>query len=386
MANTKLRKAKEKKNDEFYTQYTDIQKEINAYLEYDSDVFKGKTVLLPCDDPEWSNFTKFFAQNFEKFGLKKLISTSYANDKKETVLIQLSLFEENSPQFDKNKTTQHGKVFILEKDTNKSGRIDINDIEWKYLKGDGDFRSDEVKKLRDEVDIIITNPPFSLFREFINWIFEGKKEFIIVGNQNAINYKELFPSLMNNSVWTGYNYGSQNFIVPKEFEKNNTYYGDDGNKYAKFGNICWFTNIEHGRRHQPLQLMTLEDNLKYSKHKEIKNKGYCKYQNIDGIEVPYIDAIPSDYNGIMGVPITFMLKYNPNQFKVLGNADIGIVPKAWKGMNKEFVNLYYKQGNTGSIREGNPLACYINHDGLAIIPFKRIIIENIEMEDKKDGN
>ena len=379
--NKSLTKAKKVGNDEFYTQYSDIQKEMNAYLEYNPDVFKDKTILLPCDDPEWSNFTKFFAQNFEKFGLKKLISTSYANDKKETVLVQLSLFEKKSPQFNKDKTDKHGKVFILEKDNNKSGRIDINDIEWKYLKEDGDFRSDEVKKLRDEADIIITNPPFSLFREFINWIFEGKKDFIIVGNQNAINYKELFPSLMNNSVWTGYNYGSQDFLVPKEFEKNNTYYGSDGNKYAKFGNICWFTNIEHGRRHQPLQLMTMEDNLKYSKHKEIKNKGYCKYQNIEGIEVPYIDAIPSNYKGIMGVPITFMLKYNPNQFKVLGNADIGIVPKEWKGMSKEFVDLYYKQGNTGSIREGNPLACYINHEGLAIIPFKRIIIENIEMED-----
>ena len=149
--NKNLKKASKSKSDEFYTQFTDIQKEVNAYLEYNPDVFRNKTILLPCDDPEWSNFTKFFAQNFEKFGLKKLISTSYANDKKNEVLVQLSLFEKESPKFDKSKTNSHGKIFTLDRDTNKSGKIDINDLEWNYLKGDGDFNSEEVKKLRDEV-------------------------------------------------------------------------------------------------------------------------------------------------------------------------------------------------------------------------------------------
>ena len=152
-----LSEAKTAKNDEFYTLYADIQKEINPYLEYDPDVFRGKTVLLPCDDPEWSNFTRFFAQNFETFGLKKLISTSYASDKKKIVYGQLSLFEMNSPQFDAQKTNSHGKIFTLSKDTNKSGAIDIDDLEWSYLEGDGDFRSEEVTQLRDEADIIITN-------------------------------------------------------------------------------------------------------------------------------------------------------------------------------------------------------------------------------------
>ena len=155
MANKNLSNAKNAKNDEFYTQYADIQKEVNAYIDYDADVFRGKTVLLPCDDPEWSNFTKFFAQNFQRFGLKKLISTSYAADNKGFI-----------------NTEAKGKVFELDHDTNGNGKIDIEDLEWKYLEGDGDFRSEEVKLLRDEADIIITNPPFSLFREFLAWILE----------------------------------------------------------------------------------------------------------------------------------------------------------------------------------------------------------------------
>jgi hypothetical protein len=155
---------------------------MNAYLEYNPDVFRGKTILLPCDDPEWSNFTKFFAQNFETFGLKKLISTSFANESKSVKVenYQPTLFETQSPQFDENKTRKKGKIFILEKDKNLNGKIDIEDLEWKYLEGDGDFRSDEIKKLRDEADIIITNPPFSLFREFVAWIMEGNKQFIMI--------------------------------------------------------------------------------------------------------------------------------------------------------------------------------------------------------------
>lgn len=199
-----LGNARKNKNDEFYTQFSDIQKEMNAYLEYDPNVFKNKTILLPADDPEWSNFTKFFAQNFERFGLKKLISTSYAYEsKKITEPYQLSLFESESPKFDKDKTKVRGKIFVLDKDENKSGKIDIEDLQWDYLEGDGDFRSDEVKKLRDESDIIITNPPFSLFREFVNWILEKDKKFIIIGHQNATSYKEIFPLIKDNKIWLG---------------------------------------------------------------------------------------------------------------------------------------------------------------------------------------
>lgn len=194
MANTNLKEAKAAKNDEFYTQFHDIEVEMNAYLEYDSDVFRGKTILLPCDDPEWSNFTRFFAAKFDELGLKKLISTSYAPDsKKMKLLAEPTLFEIEAPQFDKTKTSVKGKIFILKKDKSGDGRINIDDLEWEYLDGDGDFRSKEVTKLRDEADIIITNPPFSLFREFLAWIVEANKKFIIIGNMNAITYKEVFP-------------------------------------------------------------------------------------------------------------------------------------------------------------------------------------------------
>ena len=187
MANTNLSKAKGAKNDEFYTQYEDIQREVNAYLEYDENVFRRKTVLLPCDDPEWSNFTKFFAQNFERLGIKKLISTSYAVESKIIKQVyQPTLFETEAPHFDRKKTRVRGKIFVLDHDTNKNGRIDIEDLEWDYLKGDGDFRSNEVKKLRDEADVIVTNPPFSLFREFLSWIVDAEKKYLILGNKNDV--------------------------------------------------------------------------------------------------------------------------------------------------------------------------------------------------------
>jgi hypothetical protein len=204
MANNNLTQAKKAKNDEFYTQYSDIEKEMNAYLEYDPNVFSGKTILLPCDDPEWSNFTKYFAQNFERFGLKKLISTSYAAGSKESKTeYQPSLFESEDPQFDKVKTFNNGKIFTLSRDKGGDGKINVDDLEWKYLNDDGDFRSDEIKKLRDEADIIITNPPFSLFREFLTWVMEVEKQLVVIGNMNAITYKEVFPLIKENKLWIG---------------------------------------------------------------------------------------------------------------------------------------------------------------------------------------
>lgn len=202
--NSHLLKAKTAKNDEFYTQYYDIEKEMNAYLDFNPDVFRGKTVLLPCDDPEWSYFTLYFAQNFSLFGLKKLISTSFAhNSKGLDSIYQPTLFEQEDPEFDAFKAPKFGKVFILKEDLNKDGKIDFKDLKWRYLKSDGDFRSEEVKKLRDEADIIITNPPFSLFREFLAWIMEANKKFAIIGNMNAITNKEMFPLIQNNKIWLG---------------------------------------------------------------------------------------------------------------------------------------------------------------------------------------
>ena len=317
--NDKMKIAKNAKNDEFYTRYHDIQKEINAYLEYNPDVFRDKTILLPCDDPEWSNFTLFFAQNFEHFGLKKLISTSYAADSKKYVYRQLSLFESENPKFDESKTNSHGKVFILERG-NTTGRIDIKNIDFEYLDGDGDFRSKEVKKLRDEADIIITNPPFSLFREFLAWIVEADKKFLIMGNINCITYKEVFPLIMQNKIWLGNGMGRyiSGFLVPDDYELYGTEARiEDGKRIISTNNSLWLTNLEHGRRHQPLRLMTLADNLRFSKHKEIREHGYQKYDNYDAIEVPYTDAIPGDYDGVMGVPVTFLDKYCPEQFGIV---------------------------------------------------------------------
>lgn len=326
MANTNLANAKSAKNDEFYTQYTDIQKEMNAYLEFNPDVFRGKTILLPCDDPEWSNFTKFFAQNFESFGIKKLISTSYAVEAKRIKEWKPTLFETESPYYDADKSRTNGKIFVLNEDINGDGRFNINDLQWSYLDGDGDFRSDEVKALRDEADIIITNPPFSLFREFVAWLIESEKQFIIIGGMNAVSYKEIFPLIKDNKMWMGNGFSSGNayFGIPETANKDyveGVY--DAKTNLVKFRNCCWYTNIDHGRRHEPLPLMTMEDNILYSKHKEIRGKGYMHYDNYDAIEVPYSDAIPIDYDGVMGVPITFLDKYCPEQFELLGITDRG---------------------------------------------------------------
>lgn len=321
--NSNLRNANKAKNDEFYTQFHDIEKEINAYLDYNPTIFRGKTILLPCDDPEWSNFTRYFAQNFERFGLKKLISTSFA-PKSKTYKggYQPTLFETKDPQFDENKTITNGKIFTLTKDKSGDGKIDVNDLEWEYLESDGDFKNKEIIKLRNEADIIITNPPFSLFREFWDWINDANKLFLIIGNINAITYKEVFPLIKEDKVWLGatnFNTGMY-FKVPNDFVYASSYKFDkerNGEKVNRVPGVCWFTNIDHGRRHQPLPLMSMADNLKFSKHKEIKGKEYLRYDNYNAIEIPFTDAIPNDYDGAMGVPITFLDKYSPEQFEIL---------------------------------------------------------------------
>ena len=302
------------------------------------DPFRGKTVLLPCDDPEWSNFTLFFAQNFERLGLKKLISTSYAPESKTAKYG--SLFAYAASQSDETPKNERGKIFVLDHDVNANGRIDFEDMEWGYLKGDGDFRSEEVRRLRDEADVIVTNPPFSMFREFLAWIMDdgdlaakntkkhkGKtRQFLIIGNMNAITYKEVFPLIMDNKLWLGHGFthGNAYFRVAdgSRTEYANGVY-DSTTNLVKFRNVAWFTNLEHGRRHQPLQLMTMAQNIKHSKHKEVRGIGYRRYDNYDAIEVPFTDAIPSDYDGVMGVPISFLDKYCPEQFEMLGITDRG---------------------------------------------------------------
>ena len=376
MANTNLSKAKSAKNDEFYTQYADIQKEVNAYLDYDANVFRGKTILLPCDDPEWSNFTKFFAQNFERFGLKKLISTSYAIESKNIKQVyQPTLFETAAPQFDKKKTRVRGKIFVLDHDTNRNGRIDIEDLEWDYLKGDGDFRSDEVKKLRDEADIIVTNPPFSLFREFLAWLVEGGKRFLIIGNMNAVTYKEVFPLIKGNDLWlgNGFSHGNAFFAVADgTLREYATGVFDSSTGLVKFRNVCWFTNMEHGRRHQKLQLMTEADNIKYSKHKEVRDVGYRHYDNYDAIEIPYTDAIPSDYKGVMGVPKSFLDKYCPEQFEIVGCAE----GESGRELGLKPFDRKLKKLNP-SLRDGQ---LYYFDEGVPVKPYARILIRHRRVE------
>ncbi len=326
MANENLTRAKEAQNDEFYTQFEDIEKEINAYLEYDPNVFRDKTILLPCDDPEWSNFTKYFVLNFEYFGLKKLISTCYTMEG--ATPIQPTRFVSRPPQFEAEKGNTNGKILVLERKKDEHININFENLQWNYLEGNGDFRSAEISALRDEADIIITNPPFSLFREFIAWIIEANKQFLIIGNMNAVTYKEVFPLIMENKMWYGCTIGSgdREFGVPDEYplEAAGWRIDEKGNKYIRVKGVRWFTNLDHGRRHLPLPLMTKAENLKFSRHSDLREKhAYEQYDNYNAIEVPYTESIPNDHDGVMGVPISFLDKYCPEQFELMGITDKG---------------------------------------------------------------
>jgi hypothetical protein len=328
MATKSFDKAKRNKSDEFYTQWADIEKEIQAYLEFNPDVFKDKTILCPCDDPYESNFFKYFALHFNDFRLKKLIATCYIGSP--VASTQLTLFTDESED-EKTTRTPH-KIIITEvAGYNADGEVDLTDIKrllankknvLTRLDGDGDFRSEEIKALRDEADFVITNPPFSLFREFMAWVTETQKQFLVISNMNAITYKEIFPLIKDNRMWMGLAFGRsfQGFIVPNNYPLNGSEarIDEQGNRIVSTNNTIWLTNIDHGRRHQPLRLMTMEKNFKSSKHKEIRGKdSYNIYDNYDAIEVPFTDAIPSDYDGVMGVPISFLHKYCPEQFEII---------------------------------------------------------------------
>jgi hypothetical protein len=339
MANNYLTNAKSTKNDEFYTQYGDIQKEIEAYLDYNPNVFRKKVVYCNCDDPFESNFFRYFVLNFGKLGLKQLITTSYKPSP--IANTQLELFGDDQSQTKlKGRPKVTANKFIINEvhDIDGDGEFNLKDVamqlrsnkqnEWSPLKGEGDFRSDECINLLKKADIVVTNPPFSLFREYVNQLFEYDKQFVIIGSMNAITYKEIFPLIKDNKLWlgNGFHAGNAYFFTPNTREFASGVY-DDKTGLVKFRNVCWFTNLDHGRRHQPLPLMTMDENLKYSKHKDIKGKKkYDKYDNYDAIEVSFTDAIPSDYDGIMGVPISFLDKYNPEQFEIIG------LTKTWFGM------------------------------------------------------
>lgn len=383
--NAHLSAAKKAKNDEFYTQWADIEREMNAYLEYDPDVFRGKTILLPCDDPEWSNFTKFFALHFRDYRLKKLISTSYApNSKAGLTSYRPTLFERGNPAYDKAKSMERGRVFVLDAtDVNADGVINIDDLHWSYLEGNGDFRSKEVIALRDEADIVVTNPPFSLFREFVAWLVVGQKKFSVIGNSNATTYSEIFPLIQRNLLWKGATANNTDMVfgVPKgteikESDKQKAerlgYSADDEYDYTRLGNSCWFTNIDHGRRHEPLHLMTMAENLKYSRHKDIRELGYLRYDNYDAVEVPYTDAIPSDCDKVMGVPITFLDKYNPDQFEIVGTTESNAPDNAFRTR----VYLPQECREAYIARFGRPGVYDLNASGVVqgVKVYKRILI------------
>jgi hypothetical protein len=290
-SNAGLRKADGAKNDEFYTQLSDIEKELSNYREY----FKGKTILCNCDDPRISNFFKYFALNFNEFGLKKIISTCYKNQ-------DVDLFTQNECE----------KAVYLEYSGNPNDptSTDFSTIEVKSLKGDGDFRSEECIELLEQADIVVTNPPFSLFREYVAQLIGHNKKFIIIGNVNALSYKEIFPFIKENKLWLGktIHSGDREFGVPKDYPltASGSRVDDKGNKFIRVKGVRWFTNLDYKERHEDLVL-----------YKNYTPEEYPKFDNYDAINVNKTSDIPMDYDGLMGVPITFFDKYNPDQFEVI---------------------------------------------------------------------
>ena len=288
--NHNLHSAKDSKDDEFYTKLEDIQKEIKHYR----NQFKDKVVYCNCDDPRVSNFFHYFSYNFEVLGLKKLIATCYKNQ-------DIDLFSKNESE----------KAVCLEYygDKNNNRIPDIEEIGVKELIGDGDFRSTESIKLLEEADIVVTNPPFSLFREYVDQLIKYDKKFLIIGSQNAVTTKDIFRYVKENKLWIGYNTGDMEFKVPKYYAERETRFrkDDEGNKWRSLGNICWYTNLETTKRNDKLILF-----------KEYNKEEYPTYQNYDAINVNKVAEIPKNYNGEIGVPITFIDKYNPKQFEIVG--------------------------------------------------------------------
>jgi hypothetical protein len=345
--NSNLTQAKANKKDEFYTQLSDIEKELKHYKHH----FKDKVVLCNCDDPRVSNFFHFFSYNFERFGLKKLIATCYKSQ-------DMDLFSQNNSE----------KAIYLEYEGDKNGDNVPNpeEIGIKHLHGDGDFRSSECIQLLKQADIVVTNPPFSLFREYVAQLIEHDKKFVIVGHQNATKYTEIFPLIKENKLWLGFGFtgGAGHFI--------NTQYED----YAKAGNhkegmirvsgVVWLTNLDINKRHEDLIL-----------YKKYTPEEYPTYDNYDAINVDVTKDIPIDYKGNIGVPITFLDKFNPDQFEIIGLGQGNLYRELTsKGLSQKFVDDYYKAGGTGLIKENHPILAYYDNNGKPTIPYMRIIIKH----------
>lgn len=291
MANETLSNAKKAKKDEFYTQLSDIENELRHYTQH----FRGKTVLCNCDDPKVSNFFVYFVRNFKELELKRLITTCYKNN-------QPDLFSQNDCE----------QAVWLDYRGGDDNNPDVTKVAAtaQPMRGDGDFRSKECIELLQQADIVVTNPPFSLFREYVAQLIKYDKKFIIIGNQNAITYKEIFPLIKENKLWQGWHCGDMSYMVPKDSEPRATRFwiDENGQKWRSMGNVCWFTNLEHKKRAEWLDL-----------YKHYTPEEYPKYDNYDAINVDKTADIPMDYDGVMGVPITFLDKYCPEQFEIMGN-------------------------------------------------------------------
>lgn len=346
MAKRNIDKAKAAKKDEFYTQLEDINNELRHYREH----FRGKTVLCNCDDPRVSNFFTYFAYNFEFLGLKKLITTCYKN-------LNMDLFSQNNCE-----TAVYLEYYG---DRNGNHIPDAGEIGIKPLKGDGDFRSKECIELLKEADIVVTNPPFSLFREYIAQLMKYDKKFLIIGNQNNATYKEIFPLIQNDKIWLGYKCGDMAFQVPDYYESKETRYWQDenGQKWRSMGNICWYTNLDIKKRHENLIL-----------YKKYTDEDYPHYINYDAIEVSKTEFIPMDYEGVMGVPITFLDKYNPEQFKIIGignGGELGVECGVSANLTPEQCTALFHEDK--SFRKGK--LCYRDKKGKLKGCFARILIQ-----------
>lgn len=386
--NSGLSNATKAKKDEFYTQLTDIEKEMRYYRAH----FKGKTVFCNCDDPFESNFFKYFVLNFNKLGLNKLIATCYATSP--IANQQLSLFDVVAGD-EESKDKPYKAIVTKVYDKTGDGGVDMFDVaelfksgenELTELAGDGDFRSEECLELLDEADIVVTNPPFSLFRDYVATLMEHKKKFIIIGNVNAITYKEVFPLIMNNEIWIGASIhsGDRAFYVPDDYPLNASGCGidADGRKFIRVKGVRWWTNLDYRQRHEELILV-----------KKYSPENYSSYDNYDGINVDATSDIPCDYAGMMGVPITFLDKYSPDQFEILG------VTQSWCGVASK---IYPKQvqidknGKLSQVTKLNDGAAikvevppkgktYYDVDGeLFVKTYARVLVRNKHPEDPRE--
>ena len=400
--NSNLGVAKTAKNDEFYTQLSDIEKELKHYRSHFSD----KIVLCNCDDPFESNFFKYFVLNFNRLGLKKLIATCYYSspivgqqlycyfDKSGQMRLSYGDEISNNTNPKRNPKRPYKAIVTSVHDTTGDGGIDMVDVAKLFmsgenklteLEGNGDFRSDECLKLLDEADIVVTNPPFSLFREYIATLMQHNKKFVVIGNQNAITYKEIFSFIMKNQLWLG-STSPKEFVVPAEIaNRNNTYVREDGATIAKFGNVCWFTNLDLKKRHEEMILINYYNTDKY-----------YHFDNYDAINVDKISDIPQDYSGIMGVPITFLDKYNPSQFEIVGYTakDMGVdCLKFYKDLEQSMDGKPFVRNMKSarfspmiSVSERPKKTCYraSNANGYLLKTYGRVLLRNKHPEPPKE--